>query len=233
MVIGTEKPTWRRLSQLRKFMRQNSLLRSLQYEQLAKTQINGKLLDIGGGEKARYRTFLGATDYFSVNISEELNPTWVTKPGQAFTFIDEKFDNVLALNTLEHVYDSRQFVEQAESVLKQNGNIILATPFLFRVHGSPDDYFRPTASWFEKCLVELGFNNVQIIPQLWGPFSTGAISSGLPGPFSSARLHLAMLLDVLYAKLKFRNEPKLQNKQGNSIQNSPLGYFVTATKNKL
>lgn len=158
-----------------------------------------------------------------------MKPTWIVDVQGAFPVPNGSFDNILFMNTFEHVFDTDKLFDEGTRVLRSGGVFVAATPFLFRVHGSPDDYFRPTASWWISSLRKNGYKDITVTPLLWGPFSTGAICSGLPGGFKGVRLLLAMLFDVLYARLKFRSQREAGISE-REFQNAPLAYFVRATK---
>jgi hypothetical protein len=59
---------------------------------------------------------------------------------------------------------------------------------------------------------------------VWGPFSTGAFLSGLPGPAKRSRMWMAMGLDILYSR--FRTIPA--EMCGPSA--AALGFWVRTTK---
>ena len=180
-------PSWSRMI---KFIRQDnsiSLVRALQYEQLQFAATNGKLLDVGGGNKSHYRDLLLCDVYDSVNINPEMDPTWLLEPDGVFPIPTGSYDCILSMNTFEHVFKPEKLMEEATRALRPGGQFIAATPFLFRIHGSPDDFFRPTASWWFSTLHGNGYHDIRITPLVWGPFSTGAICSGLPGGMKRVR----------------------------------------------
>ena len=228
-ICPTKMPTIARLFNIARETKRISLVRALQYEDLANLHFYGDLLDIGGGNKADYRKMLKCSSYASVNISAKMEPTWVVQVGDQFPIDDLSFDSVLSLNTFEHVYETDHLLFEISRVLKPSGVFIAATPFLFRVHGSPEDYFRPTASWWIRTLQRHGFDDIQVTPSLWGPFSNGLFCSGSPGFGKRVRLLSSMVLDLIYAKLKFGKgiDGGISNVD---FQNSPLTYFVRAKK---
>jgi SAM-dependent methyltransferase len=208
-----------------------SLTRELQYEILKNLTLNGCVLDFGGGEKARYRAMISCDSYESVNIDSEMNPTWVTTLNTKLPCSSNSYDTVFSLNTLEHVFDVRFVLKDISRVLKNGGEFVCAVPFLYPVHAHPFDYFRPTPSWWIEALEQAGFKEVTIMPLVWGPFSTGTVCSGLPGPFKRIRLHLSLVMDILYAKCRYRRKQKAYSGAlGKNIQNHALCFFVRAKK---
>lgn len=71
---------------------------------------------------------------------------------------------VLLLNTLEHVYDPLKVFESASSILKDDGLLMLAVPFLLGVHQAPHDYFRYTPYSLEKLSSQAGLELKLLLP---------------------------------------------------------------------
>jgi hypothetical protein len=103
-------------------------------------------------------------------------------------------------------------------------------PFIFRVHGHPDDYLRGTPSFWNKFLDAEGFTNVETEALNWGPFSTAAMMSGLPGPFKILRRNVALLLDIAYCAVRYGQDVTLCMPQDSLICQSSIGYFIRAVK---
>ncbi len=230
-VIGARLPNLKRYRSLFLKGQAASVTRVLQYELLSEKKFQGKTLDFGGGRKASYKNILDVEDYDSINIDPNMEPTWITAVGEAFPCHKEHYDHVLSMNTFEHIYDVLPIIKDIHESLKRGGEFTCALPFLYPVHAHPDDFFRPTASWWLKTLGDAGFQDVKIIPILWGPFTTGMICSGLPGPFRKIRIHFNLLLDLLYCKLRLKNNTnRFEGPIGTQLQNHALGYFIEARK---
>jgi SAM-dependent methyltransferase len=134
-----------------------SCLRAMEYEQLAKVQVSGRVIDVGGGRKSLYRDLLPINmDYDSLNIDRDIEPTFLIVPDEKFPIDDGSYDTCLCLNTLEHVYDSRFMLDEIFRVMKPGGVAYITVPWIFRVHGHPDDYFRGTPSWWRETLKRVG-----------------------------------------------------------------------------
>jgi hypothetical protein len=116
-------------------------------------------------------------------------------------------------------------------VLKQGGELTATVPFLFRIHGHPDDFLRGTPSWWGKTLTRVGFCNIVITPLLWGPMSTGLSVVGIPGPLKRLRMYAALLLDLLYARrLRAEDSLRYSGDLGETLCNAPLGFLISASK---
>lgn len=228
--IAPPVPTLARWRDITRRFRGQSVLRMLQYEFLCKLQVSGRVLDMGGGREAKYLHLLPAgLDISSVNIDPGIAPTHLVQPGQALPFADGSFDTVVCLNTLEHIYDAPSVVAELARVVKPGGQVHVTVPFMFRIHGHPDDYFRATPSWWRETFARAGFSALEFHPLVWGRASTVSVVPGRHGAFVRARLHLAMLIDVLSARLLLPRD-RMTGRRGESICGTSPGWFMTGTK---
>jgi ubiquinone/menaquinone biosynthesis C-methylase UbiE len=104
----------------------------------------------------------------SVNIDEKIHPTYLITPEGDFPIDDDSFDGAICFNTLEHIYDARHTLTEARRVLRPGATLHITVPFVFRIHGHPDDYFRATPSWWRETLDRVGFSRVELQPLVWG-----------------------------------------------------------------
>ena len=236
--IALSKPSLRRYSRLFLAHRRGlSVFRVLTYERMDRAALAGTVFDFGGGTHAPYVEEMQrwvargrGFEYQSANIDPAIRPTYLLKPGRPLPIGDESFDTALSLNTLEHIYELDDALAELGRVLKSGGRLVLAIPFMFRVHGHPDDYRRGTPSYWRRKLSEAGFDAVVVEALAWGPFSTGHAVSRLPGPFKSIRRHTGLLLDILWCTYRFRGMSKIVGRQDDDFLCSPLGYFIEACK---
>lgn len=223
-----EAPSFNRFYSIVKDLSNITVSRALQYEMLKGLNIKGKLLDFGGGDKASYRDVLGNCDYKSVNIDPKICPSWLLAVGDKIPCDDNTFDSVLSLNTLEHIYDSNGVICDIYRVLKPKGELILTVPFLYPIHGHPDDFFRPTPSWILKTFFDAGFSSVKIVPLVWGPMTTAQTCTGIIGPGKIIRKKLAFLFDVVYHKINCRRKGQ-EAELSELLKLSPI-FYVHAIK---
>ncbi len=234
--VTLRKPTLARYRAL--FFRGNlSVLRLLQYERMERAALAGTVLDFGGGDRVAYVdripcwTAAGRTvEYRSANIDPTVQPTFLLQTGQRLPIDDASFDEILSLNTLEHVYELDETLMELCRVLKPGGRLVLSMPFMFRVHGHPDDYYRGTPSFWHRKLGSTGFEEPTIEALAWGPFSNGHCASGLPGPLKPVRRHAGLLLDILWALWRHRGDRNIVGRQDDGFLASPLGYFIESWK---
>lgn len=221
----TKEYTFDRYLYLSRQIKKLSICRALQYEWLSTYPIKGTALDFGGGEKCSYRKIIQCSSYQSVNIDPKIEPTWIIGIGDPLPCENASFDTVLSLNTLEHIFDTQFVLAQFFRVLKPEGELLLSVPFLYPIHAHPDDFFRPTPSWFQAMLSQIGFRKIEIASLYWGPYTTAMLAGGgLPGPFRKTRQQIALLKDFLYKKIR--------DKVKNSVPpvTAPVALFVRAVK---
>lgn len=122
-------------------------------------ELNGHTLDIGSFDvNGNVRQW--CKEYTGLDMRSGPNVDIVAN-SHSIPFPDEKFDNVVWLETIEH--DSAFWLTLAESkrVLKPGGKLVITAPKTTVAHHSyPDDYWR-----FYKSAVELfydGFQSVKI-----------------------------------------------------------------------
>ena len=83
-----------------------SLLRKLQYEELSKIKIDGKVLDIGGDRRSGYHELIQGNHQISVvNINKDCEVDLNFNIEQAFPLGDESYGAILCLNVLEHIFN--------------------------------------------------------------------------------------------------------------------------------
>lgn len=202
-----------------------SILRVLQILELRKLSIQGSILDVGGR-----RTSNNVTNY----ILYQKNVIYLDK------FSDDKrdlkvdleklnsrpdyqFDNVFLINVLEHIYNFNNCLNNCYSYLKKGGNFFGSTPFMFRIHSSPNDFFRFTEQSLRRSLESAGFINIKISILDGGIFicfynSLSIITQKIP-LFNNILLFFFKFLD----KIVF-----IFSKKNKEIY--PVGYFFSAQK---
>lgn len=169
--------------------------------------------------------------YESINIDPTSQPTYLVNPGSAFPVDDNSFPTCLCFNTLEHIYDANFVLDEIYRILIVNGSVHITVPFIFRIHGHPDDYFRATPSWWRETLQRVGFSEVELHPLIWGRYTSGANISGYRGTMRRLRFHITHLADLIYAHLAFAGgDGHYSGGRGERICATSLGWFITARK---
>ncbi len=203
-----------------------SILRIIQIINLIKLNLKGNILDVGAKRTPNNISNILINDKkyldkFS-NDPEDLKIDLEIE--NKFEKYEEiRFDNVLLMNVLEHIYNYDNCLKTCFFFTKKGGKLVGSTPFLFRYHGSPNDYFRFTKDALEKMLTGAGFREVNIQPICAGIFisfysNIFLITSKIPF-LSNLILTICIFLDWLLSFL---------TKSYSKIL--PVGYFFTATK---
>ncbi|MEK6210325.1 MAG: glycosyltransferase [Pseudomonadota bacterium] len=130
-----------------------TLLRSLQYEAIDGLHLYGTTLDIGGGARNSYWHLLRVEGLLmSVNLNPSVVPSVIVDLNRGLPFSDASFDNVVSLNTYEHIYRDETAIRESLRVLRIGGRFHFIVPFLYQIHGSPSDFHRHTPDWWVAVL---------------------------------------------------------------------------------
>lgn len=231
-IINPPLPSYAWFWRLRRFGAKRSILRQMEYDILSGKTLSGRVLDFGGGRKAEYLKYLkGEAEVFSVNIDAEFDPTHIVAPGEPLPFGDGSFDQIITFNTLEHVYDDLGAIAELARVLKPGGEICVIVPFMYPVHGHPDDYNRHTPSWWKECFARLGFSSASILPIIFGKATAAQIVGGRGSLLGRrAGAWLAASRDILLARLLFAGKSSYCGRRGARVWASAPGLMITAVK---
>lgn len=200
--------------------------RNMVYKELSHIRLEGKVLDLGGSRKSGYHEIIqGDPDIEVGNIEGKYEFDKHINAEHPFPVEDAAYSAVLCINVMEHVYNYKNVLSESHRILKKNGTLVVAVPFLIQIHPCPHDYWRFSGETLKKILLEAGFKDVQVKALGKGPFT--AVSQLLHNPlrFNFLRTILSWkmtFLDWLIRVLKFNTY--------NNAEYFPLGYFVTARK---
>lgn len=229
--VPAELPSFRRWRNLYRDSKRVSVIRALEYEHLGQLRLAGRVLDVGGGRRARYNHLLPSegVDLDSLNIDVSMEPTYLVRAGESFPIPDNSYDAVLSLNTLEHIYDPAAVLSEVRRILRQGGMAHVSVPFIFRVHGHPDDFTRATPSWWRQTAERLGFSEMSLMPLVWGRYTTAGMISGYRGLWPRGQFHVDHFKDWLYARVAFKGA-RYDGARGERISNISPGWFISLTK---
>jgi SAM-dependent methyltransferase len=204
-----------------------TLLRHLEYFAIEGLEVSGRILDVGGGARSGYYDLMrvdGRID--SLNIDPKLQPACVADFRRGLPIAAAVCDCVLCFNTLEHIYCDSALLTEIVRVLKPGGTAYILVPFLYRVHASPDDYHRHTASFWEQAFRGDGIPSelVEVLPLTFGPLAA-------PLSIVEFRVHrwlrrLGRAVVLVTTALGNRFTPSSRD-DGADL---PLGYFIRAIK---
>jgi len=208
-----------------------SLMRALMYERLATVELAAPVLDIGGGAAADYNALLDCSPV-SVNIQTALGPSVIGDVTGGLPFADASFAAVLAINTLEHLLDDAATLSECFRVLRPGGVLHAMTPFLYRVHGHPDDYHRHTGSAWAALLASAGFDSARIEPLVWDTMSTAwSLVDAAPLGRNWWRARRVLRPLVLARPLVFgRIDRRMKEKGPSMTADYPVAYYAMARR---
>lgn len=112
-------------------------------EQLATLDSDALILDVGAG-RGDFAQALRGFNSLALDVYPYPEVDIVCDLTQINPFKDDRFDAVLLMNVLEHVYDTDKLLQVSCKLLKPGGLIIAAIPFLVKIHQEPVDYVRYT-----------------------------------------------------------------------------------------
>jgi SAM-dependent methyltransferase len=114
-------------------------------ELIRKLGTKAKVLDLGSGVRRR------AEHVINLEIEQMPNVDLVAD-GHRLPFRDEVFDAVILEAVLEHVKEPKLVISEVRRVLREDGYICVAIPFIQGYHASPTDYQRYTIWGLENLL---------------------------------------------------------------------------------
>lgn len=107
---------------------------------------NKNILEIGSGKKVDNEYCYSYKKYFEKNnrfLCSDVNREFGHRVIDITDMdIKNKFDMIICLNVLEHVYDYQKAVDNLQRALKKGGELIVFIPYLYPLHDTPHDYFR-------------------------------------------------------------------------------------------
>ena len=204
----------------------NSILRILQKEEFKKIKLSGRCLEFGANQKLS-RNFLtsNSKNYNSIysNIDNK-NKNFIKIDLEKKTNHKKKYDNIIIFNVLEHLSDINLPLKNLNFLLKKKIRIFGSTPFIYRIHGAPNDYNRFTKDYLKIALKKKKFINIEIKELGLGPFL--ACFSLLRGylKFLPIIYQLLLILVIIFDKFLFflmKTNPKIIY---------PIGYIFSAIK---
>ncbi|MEN8242887.1 MAG: class I SAM-dependent methyltransferase, partial [Chloroflexota bacterium] len=113
------------------------------------------VLDVGSG-RGDFSSIISRRESLALDIYPYPEVDIVCDLAQVNPFKENSFDAIVLMNVLEHVYDSKVFLKELAKLIKPGGKLLVAIPFLLKVHQAPFDFVRYTQFALEKLGQECG-----------------------------------------------------------------------------
>lgn len=120
---------------------------------------NSLVFDYGCGN-APYRELFSHSQYIAGDISGNPHADIIIEPDGKVPYEDGKCDVVLSTQVLEHVPDVKNYLMEANRLLKKGGILFLSTHGWWTHHPYPQDLWRWTREGLVRILSESGFTVV-------------------------------------------------------------------------
>jgi SAM-dependent methyltransferase len=127
--------------------------------------IQGRVLDIGCGEKPYRRLFPAAAQYYGTETDHTFARSAqhdVTALGESLPFVNGTFDAVICTEVLEHVPEPSRVLTEVYRVTTPGGVVLLSTPMTWGLHEEPYDFYRYTNHGLQYLFEKAGLQLVSV-----------------------------------------------------------------------
>jgi SAM-dependent methyltransferase len=206
-------------------------------EQLARLPSEALILDVGAGRGDFAQALAGrrslALDVYPYPEVDVVCDLTLENP-----FRPASFEAILLLNVMEHIYDSHALLTTLVDLLKPGGVLIVAIPFMVKIHQAPVDFVRYTHYALERLGESHGLQ-VNSLEGFYDPLfflgeGIGNLRNAvLPGMRASQRyLARALLAGIqsLAGLLRLLNGPGRMLPPSKARSMAPTGYHVVYRK---
>lgn len=199
------------------------------YSKIIQQHSRGLLLDLGCGHVPWYEAYKNLvednicidwenTNHKNIYLDKKVDLN------ETIPIEDNSFDTILATDVLEHIANPELCIHEIERLLKPRGKLILAVPFLYKIHEPPHDYYRYTEYILKKFMDSCGLKILILEPY-----------GGLPEVFLdliSKHIVKRKLLANLYLVFckKALQASSVKNFSKKTSNGYPLGYCLVAEK---
>ena len=187
-------------------------------------------MDLGSGSGSpSYRRFIRFKQPFNitgVDYYKEGKNILIINLEERFNIKPNSFDCVMCFNTLEHIYNFKNVIRESHRILRRGGIFIGCTPFVYRFHPDPHDYFRYSHEALLRMFEEEGYSHKKMMYVGFGPFSLAGTQwvNLLPNLFR----RFTILIDIFNVFLDI-----LVNKLTQSCRMRHAFYYVYIFKKQL
>lgn len=125
-------------------------------EQVSGQDKEALILDVGSGHGDFAQIFTNRK-YLAVDIVPYPEVDLACDLGEVVPFKEGTFDLLVLMNVLEHVYHFHKLLDSMFYLLKRGGSLVIAVPFMIKVHQAPFDFYRYTHYTLVDLAKEHGF----------------------------------------------------------------------------
>jgi predicted SAM-dependent methyltransferase len=190
---------------------------------------HGNVLDIGGRDRGIFKTLKSNVKrWIFADINEKNNPDIILDVTDMKQIESNSIDVVNAIELFEHVRYIEKGLKECNRVLKENGTIIISTPFLYYIHNMPYDFQRWTYIKWQNELIKFGFELERII--VMGNFFTflAEMLKSLCNVLFRRKRFFKILFPVLNQISNLDNKSFAKNNP--RLKSYHNGYFIVAKK---
>ena len=106
--------------------------------------LSGNVVELGGYKKLNYSEMAtNAKDYIVTNITGDYDDYVDIMD---MKYVDNSIDSFVCVNVLEHMPDPQKAMQEIYRCLKPGGQLFLVVPFMYPLHGLPNDFYRFSSS---------------------------------------------------------------------------------------
>ncbi len=196
------------------------------------------ILDVGAG-RGDFADLLADQNHLELDVYPYPEIDVVCDLTQTNPFRASIFDAILLMNVLEHIYDTHGLLAALATLLKPGGILILAIPFMVKMHQVPIDFVRYTHFALPRLGQEHGMT-VELLEGFYDPVfflgeGIGNIKFSVLPTARGARHYFGRALlagiQLLTNGLRYVTGPGQTQPPTQSRSLAPTGYHVVYRKN--
>lgn len=201
------------------------------YQEAIYKYARGLLVDLGCGQAplyGYYKKFVSDTICIDWEQKGHKNPylDYVSDLNLRFPLPDNYCDTLLVTDVLEHISNPDLFWQELARITKEEGVLILGSPFLYPIHEQPFDYARYSEYKLRFFCKMNGFTVLELKPYGGTPeVLLNLIANHLNFCKCLAAIH------VFLSRLLLKN-PLCKYLSTKTEHKFPLGYILVAKKHK-
>jgi len=206
-------------------------------EQVAALPADALILDVGAG-RGDFANLLDGRNYLALDVYPYPESDIVCDLTQMNPFRPGSFDAILLMNVLEHIYHTHAMLATLSSLLKPGGILLVAIPFMVKMHQAPIDYVRYTHYALEELGQEHGLQ-AEKLEGFYDPISLlgegignlkHAILPNIRGARHYAGRALLLAIQALAAGLQGVLGPGRVQYPEHTRSQAPTGYHIVYRK---